>query len=890
MKHTFLFFILNLFFLINVDSQSFNHYQIENDGYINNITVTKHGLIYSNNFGNVLYLNNNKQKEVFSAKGCGFYYTVSADDKYIGFKYIENNNQIPALYDLEKKKLIKLEESTQKCGQISFSNNGLIVYTVDKTLKILNYNLSLINQIELPLYVNIVAISPNGKRIVYNDNNEQLVVMNIDSRISDVITDNANSYTQPQWSFDGEKILYSSLNGKIYIYNTISKDNIVVGEGVNPEWIANTEKIVFQKNIFNNELELTNSDIMIYDYTKKNKTAITSTDNIFEMNPVSDIDGNIYYHTYQNREVVKLPFNKKNQKFSPIEIIIKADKKIKKKIKQIENKTSKNEVNLLYDLPYVNQMYDTPYYDGDYQPRCCAAAAAAMSLAYFNKVPKWPVSRNTPYYHTNDYGNYVGARYYYNENYYNILWRSAYGGYGYMWGDGLSPSRKMAGYINQHDLVSLKDSNCTFTETMNEINNGNPHPLCVMLSSSGHLIVTKGYIEDLRIVIVNDPYGDKNTGTWPNYSGKDAKYDWPSYNNGNMNLVQVPWTVTSRGVYQTQYDSLTIEDNYFNHGFYINNTENGSDQRFYRHAKQGLNGKSWWTYTVDYAQDVCHVIWTPTLSKSGIYNIKAFIPDSADALYAQYKIHYQAKDTTVVVNQLQNKGNWVDLGNYICSNGNTSHVRLGDAALENNKKLFFDAVKYEPIFTLNPAILQLPISGTTNLHDTIRFKWNSNEEDVIYQLQLSKDSLSFNYESGFDSCIYKLNIDTITNYIITNISDSAKYYWTIGTYNKTHKIWAFARPNSFSTIGFDGIFEIDNMENNDIQIFPNPIKDYFLIKYNTNIAGDLRSTIYSSNGVELMTFICKDNEKVNITSLKSGIYYLIMESKNRKYFKKLIKN
>ncbi len=97
----------------------------------------------------------------------------------------------------------------------------------------------------------------------------------------------------------------------------------------------------------------------------------------------------------------------------------------------------------------------------------------------------------------------------------------------------------MAEYISYHGPQSSVDWSPTVASAQAEINAGYPFVLLNSLTSAGHYICCIGYVTNQNTLAFNDPYGNKNLGTYPNYSGTRVFYDWPGYNYGHQNLVTV---------------------------------------------------------------------------------------------------------------------------------------------------------------------------------------------------------------------------------------------------------------------------------------------------------------------------------------------------------------
>jgi len=106
-----------------------------------------------------------------------------------------------------------------------------------------------------------------------------------------------------------------------------------------------------------------------------------------------------------------------------------------------------------------------------------------------------------------------------------------------MWSGSNLPSNHMDDYYRNHGLTSSDQESTTWEKTTSEINAGHPYTMCVWLTGSGHLVLAKGIVEGKKTLIFNDHYGNKNTVGYPSYDGSGALYDWPGYNEGNVNLA-----------------------------------------------------------------------------------------------------------------------------------------------------------------------------------------------------------------------------------------------------------------------------------------------------------------------------------------------------------------
>lgn len=701
-------------------------YQIENSGYFTHPSITKQGLVFTDNAASKIYLLQNKEILVIAnTPGCGRYYTVSPDKTKIGFKKINPDGmQVPAVIDLQTLKVTELSDAVDLCGQVSFSNDGKMAYTIGSNLYVVDKNEN-VKTYFLGIYSNIVPVSTDGNSAVYNNDSDQLFVIDLATGQTKQITDNSQGYMLPQWSPDGSKILFSTLSGTLMVYNKITDVTYIIGTGENGSWSDDSQKIIYDV-IASDDFEFNGSDLYMTKYDGSSVARLTNTSGTNEMFPSFADNGTVVFSTYERREIIAAEYN---QDFSGI---LSADTLVKSlqpvgmtnnQSDQFTQKLLKADTKISGDAPYLHQMYDTP--DWHHGSGSCAPTTAAMALAYYNRLPYWDITVSSPSSHISHYGSYVADMYRYGEVYYNTVSQTsggedAWGGYGYMWGLG-SPNSYMATYIQNHDVTSVHSTTTTFAEVQAEVDQSYPFPICSLLSTAGHLTLTVGYVNGQHTLIFNDPYGDKNDGSWPNYNGKDSYYDWPGYNNGYQNLNTMAWTVTSESS-EAVYNDTIIDDVYYNHGFYINN-QGVALMRYYRDSKTGgYNGHYWWTYTSSSTTtDTCYVSWTPTIPTAGDYEVFAYIPTAnASATSARYKIYYNGGNQTVIVNQAPIYGDWVSLGTFPFLAGTSGYVRLGDAAGVQSQKIAFDAMKWVNV-TQPAAVASFTASATVCEGNSVQY-------------------------------------------------------------------------------------------------------------------------------------------------------------------------
>jgi hypothetical protein len=703
-------FVFSIFQGISLYAQEYqgtNAYKAEEQGYFTNPVPCSQGVFITDNYASKIWLlKDNNIEELISGPGCGRYFNVSPDGNKLGYKKIdENGNQTPAVYDLVSGQTSLLSNAVSLCGQVDFTVDAT-VFTLGNEIHILKNGETEI--IPTDFYTNIVSLSPDGKYIACNDAKDHIVLISVDSKSELIISPKNTSSCIPLWSPDSKKVLISTSGSQLFVYELSSALLYPLGPGLNARWSPQSDKVVFYCRETNGSLVI-NSDIWLSDFQGIRQENLTKSSTICEMDPCFIADNEFIYHTYARKEICQAKIDLSNFKLVSSDVIFahvgNPDIKFYNTASFSKNKTI---VTVPGTVPYIHQVYDTP--DWHYGYGSCAPTSAMMAIAYFNKLPKWPITSSWPTPHTSDYGNYIADKYRFNEIYYSDVattggGEDAWGGYGYMWKTGNSPNADMNQYMINHQLASNEhwDPNCKWDSTVHEINFGWPQPICSLLTTAGHLTLAIGYIVGQHTLIFQDPYGNKNNG-YMNYLGQNAYYDWPGYNNGFMNLNTVAWTVKADG-FETTYNDTIIDDIDYNHGFYMYN-QPPSHMRYFRDETSSCyNNHYWYTYSNPSTTiDTCWVSWTPTLSQSSLYEVFVYIPGTyATATSAKYHIYFAGGDTVITIDQSGYGNAWVSLGIYNFNAGTSGYVRLSDATGIQGQYIAFDAMKWQKVVTTTVA-------------------------------------------------------------------------------------------------------------------------------------------------------------------------------------------
>ena len=406
-KPSIILIILSLATLSVFSQDKIDAYKTETDGFFIHPAKTIAGVIATDNYASKIYLIEDKElKEIVATPGCGRYFSVSADGSKVGFKIINPEGmQVPAMYDLTTEKISELSTAVNLCGQVSFSNNGKIAFTIGKDLCVMNGGN--IQKYKLSAYSNIAPISPDGNFAIFNNDKDQLFVMDISSNQIVQITDGLYGYAYPVWSPDGSKVLFSKLSGELMIWDKTNNKTFSAGAGENASWSDDSQYIIFDRPSVDN-FEFKGSDIYLAKFDGSKIINLTNTPDVNEISPSFGSNNTIVYSTYEKKEIISENFDPLNFQISNQKTWVKINSPSlfngnPTTFPQAENKNSITMVQ--GDVPYVHQVYDTPNWHSGYWS--CAPTSAIMALVYYNKLPYWDITCNSPSSHTSHYGAYV---------------------------------------------------------------------------------------------------------------------------------------------------------------------------------------------------------------------------------------------------------------------------------------------------------------------------------------------------------------------------------------------------------------------------------------------------------------------------------------------------
>ncbi len=653
---------------------------------------TQLGTVFTDDTGSNLYLMRGDTTEVIlSAPGCGTYFTLSPDRYTVGFKEIfSDGTQAPALLDLRTAQVSLLHSPVSQCGQVAFSHTGAIAFSAGDSVFVQNG--TSYSGFSIGTYSNIVVISADGSRIAYTDGWGIVHVRDLRTGSTDAVS--GAGCMLPLWSPAGQKLCFSDLSGHVFVFDAGAARTFSLGEGFNPAWTSDGNSLIVVRKVIQHD-SLTNSDLYEVSGDGAKTVRLTSTPEVCESDPSVGQNGSIVFGDYRGSDLFTGTIGRSFTINSVVEVdrakIASAETEYETKEKLESAFPQGTPAAVHFEVPYTNQVWDTPYGFGSLGSSACGPTTAIMIIAYYNLLPAWNLSLATPTRHTSAFGNYVLEPYHFHGNYFPG------GGYGYMWPGGVNedPYHLMAKYYELHGLEASELDSPSLDTVISEITAGYPYSLCNGLTSAGHIIVINGVSDKQGTLICNDPYGNKNSGSYPTPNGKDVQYDWPGYNNGHQNLNEAYWGVSVRYTPPAESDSIVDDlqftaDSAGSHGFVLNNAKPAS-MSLWLDRNTGYDGHEWYTYTRD--SDTCTAVWRPLLKSAGEYGLFAYI-GNGNAKAARYEIFHGGDSTTVVLNQALYSNSWAPLGAYSFDAGDGGYVKLGDGSDSVGEILTFDAIKW----------------------------------------------------------------------------------------------------------------------------------------------------------------------------------------------------
>jgi hypothetical protein len=174
------------------------------------------------------------------------------------------------------------------------------------------------------------------------------------------------------------------------------------------------------------------------------------------------------------------------------------------------------------------------------------------------------------------------------------------------------------------------------------------------------------------------------------------------------------------------------------------------------------------------------------------------------------------------------------------------------------------------------------LTATTNKRSngSIELNWqdNANNEDGFY-VEFSQDTTSSSW-----TLLATLSVDEET-YIHTGLNDGEQFFYRVSAFNAVgSSAFSNVAETTVSVNSFHDFFE------NNISIYPNPVKNHLFINANQN-NGNLLAEIFDLTGKRIKEVnIINNLEKIDVSEFDNGMYYLKINANEGVKVLKFIKN
>ncbi len=134
--------------------------------------------------------------------------------------------------------------------------------------------------------------------------------------------------------------------------------------------------------------------------------------------------------------------------------------------------------------------------------------------------------------------------------------------------------------------------------------------------------------------------------------------------------------------------------------------------------------------------------WRLDVPADGRYTIDAYVPycrtGRSETRGAQYIITHAGGTTTKAIDQNENVGLWIPLGEYTLNAGNSNKVRLTDvSSIDSGVGVWFDAIRLRPVTSVPvPAVVNDAPVGSDWLGRDVTFRWSLSNPEGIQQTKL----------------------------------------------------------------------------------------------------------------------------------------------------------
>jgi hypothetical protein len=174
-----------------------------------------------------------------------------------------------------------------------------------------------------------------------------------------------------------------------------------------------------------------------------------------------------------------------------------------------------------------------------------------------------------------------------------------------------------------------------------------------------------------------------------------------------------------------------------------------------------------------------------------------------------------------------------------------------------------------------------PLAANTQIGSSSSFQGNTDGNPAFPVLYYSPSYTTWGGQTAYVGFKFKGGSNTYYGWIKLKVENTNATNPIITLYSYAYQ----STPNTAILAGDMGNSSINEVENSNIKIYPNPTTDYLTV---TGVENAKEINISNVLGEKVMTLTTKDN-KIDVSNLNNGVYFINMTTNDKVYSQKFIK-